>query len=837
MKPVAMRDREHRFSRGYVWLFLLAVIGLPRFSDAQTGATAPNEWTWVNGANENGPILCDPLPCTPGVFAPGVIPPPLELANTWTDLKGNLWLYGGALGSVSEGPVGGSVWEFDPSLSEWAWMAGSDSYSDDTAIYGTLGVPAADNHPGWRLGSASWADSQGRLWVFGGYGYTTNGAQQTIFLNDLWVFDPSTTYWTWMGGSAQGSVPAVYGTMGTPAAANLPPARIFASTWTDKSGRFWLYGGQSASFDLTGSDAYLNDMWVYDPSAATWEWVSGNTQTTQSPFQTAVYGTLGVPSSSNSPGARIWDSTWTDNNGNLWLFSGLSEPNDLWEFNPATSQWAWMAGSNVLGTETCGGTPFPPCPEHGFYGTLGVPAPGNIPGARQNALGWTDKDGSFWLFGGEGEDAESDAGTLNDLWKFNPLTNQWAWVGGNSTFICGIGMYGYECLEVPVFGTMGAPSASNNPGGRQGAATWVDNSGNLWLFSGASTTSNGGSAQLNDTWEYSPSASSLPPAITPIFSLPAGNYQSTQTLTISNGMNNASFFYTTDGTTPTSNSSLYTVPITISSTQTVQAIATGPGYPQSGLTSATYSFQADPPTFSEPAGTYDSAIMVGIADGTNNAAIYYTTDGSTPTSASTQYMDDFPFTVSSSETIKAIAVANGYSSPVASISYIIVLPGISLTALPSSLTLKSGDSGTVTITVTPSDGFNSVVGFACSGLPSGATCSFSPATVTPAAAAVTTQLTITAGQSAALRPDSRSPFPAPVLALAVCLFSFKRRRARQFFFLAIAAITFSLATACGSGGSGSGGGGGGTQPVTSTVTVTATSGTVQQTATIQLTLN
>jgi hypothetical protein len=613
---------------------------------------------------------------------------------------------------------------------------------------------------------------------------------------------------------------------------------MYPSAWTDKNGRFWLYGGQSSSTDVNGSSSLLTDMWIYDPSAGTWEWVAGSNQITTTAFASAVYGTLGVSSPSNSPGARVWNSYWTDNNGNFWLFSGLSQPNDLWEFNPTTNQWTWMAGSNTstLSVPCGGGGIYPACPDHGIYGTLGVPAPGNIPGSRQNAQSWIDKDGNFWLFGGTGQDSESNSAySLNDLWRFNPATNQWAWMGGNSTLECNNAINNeYQCYEVPVFGTLGTPAVSNNPGGRMSAPTWVDTNGNLWLFSG-----NG----LNDTWVYRPSAASLPPAITPVFSLLAGNYQSPQTLTISNGMANASIFYTTDGTTPTSNSTLYTGPITVPATETVQAFATGPGYPTSAVASATYIFQADTPTFSSPAGTYNSTFSLAIFDGTTNAFIYYTTDGSTPTSASTRYIDNFPFTVSTSETVKAIAVANGYSSPVASVSYIIDLPGspgITLTAKPGVLNLNPGGSGAITMTVTPTNGFNSAVSFACSGLPAGTTCSFSPTTVTPAGAAVTTQLTITVGQSAALRPDSRSPFLPSALALAVCLFSFKRRRAKQFLLLAIAALTFSVASACGGGGSGSGGGGGGgggTQPVTSIVTVTATSGTIQQTANISLTVN
>ena len=49
----------------------------------------------------------------------------------------------------------------------------------------------------------------------------------------------------------------------------------------------------------------------------------------------------------------------------------------------------------------------------------------------------------------------------------------------------------------------------------------------------------------------------------------------------------------------------------------------------------------------------------------------------------------------------------------------------------TSLSLLAGQSGTATITVTPTHGFSGTVGFACSGLPNGSSCSFNPATVTP----------------------------------------------------------------------------------------------------------
>jgi len=85
--------------------------------------------------------------------------------------------------------------------------------------------------------------------------------------------------------------------------------------------------------------------------------------------------------------------------------------------------------------------------------------------------------------------------------------------------------------------------------------------------------------------------------------------------------------------------------------------------------------QAATPTFSPAAGTYTSAQSVSISDATSGAAIYYTTNGTTPTTSSTKYTG--PITVSSSETLEAIAVATGdTNSAVASAVYSISSAGL-----------------------------------------------------------------------------------------------------------------------------------------------------------------
>src|SRR5580700_11094649 len=66
------------------------------------------------------------------------------------------------------------------------------------------------------------------------------------------------------------------------------------------------------------------------------------------------------------------------------------------------------------------------------------------------------------------------------------------------------------------------------------------------------------------------------------------------------------------------------------------------------------------PTFTPAAGTYTGTQSVAISDATNGAVIYYTTNGTQPTTSSTVYSG--PISVTADETLKAIAVASGYTT-------------------------------------------------------------------------------------------------------------------------------------------------------------------------------
>jgi hypothetical protein len=174
-----------------------------------------------------------------------------------------------------------------------------------------------------------------------------------------------------------------------------------------------------------------------------------------------------------------------------------------------------------------------------------------------------------------------------------------------------------------------------------------------------------------------------------------------------------------------------------------------------------------------------------------------------------------------------------------SLSQAVDAADFSIAPSPSSFTVTAGQSGTTTLSVAPLYGFASSVSFSCSsGLPAGASCSFSPAIVTLPGATSTTLTVTTSASSAALRRNSSPLFPGSALAVALCCFGWrKRRRLQLLLLLAVSVAGLGLLNGCGSGGSGSGGGG--SQSITSTVTVTAaaTSGSPSHTAIFKLTVN
>ena len=120
----------------------------------------------------------------------------------------------------------------------------------------------------------------------------------------------------------------------------------------------------------------------------------------------------------------------------------------------------------------------------GVYGVQGVEDPSNVPGARMIWCRWKDTYGNFWMYGGG-----NFTNTYNDMWRFNPTTNNWTWMSGSQTPNIN-GVYGTRCVTMP----------TNMPGSRlENRVAWTLN-GNLWMFGGA--RGSGLTPAWNDLWMY-----------------------------------------------------------------------------------------------------------------------------------------------------------------------------------------------------------------------------------------------------------------------------------------------------------------------------------------------
>ncbi len=444
--------------------------------DVTVACSDYGQWIWAGGLNEvNGSGSYG----TQGAALASSVPGARYSASSWTDSSGNFWLFGG-VGYDSTGSSGylADLWQYSASTGLWTWASGGNG-ENASGVYGTQGTTAVGNVPGARYSASSWTDSSGNLWLFGGYGYDSTGALGR--LNDLWRYDPSTSEWTWISGENVANATGVYGTQGDAGVANVPGARYAASSWTDSSGYFWLFGG--VGYDATGAVGNLNDLWRYNLSTNEWTWISGGS----GDDAPGVYGTRGTASASNVPGARQAANSWTDLSGGLWVFGGygagstgeLGYLNDLWRYSPSTGLWTWVNGGS--GDDASG-----------VYGTQGTAATSNVLGARQGANSWIDSSGVVWLFGGVGYDSIGDVGDLNDLWKYNPSSNEWTWVSGE------------DVTNAPgAYGTQGFTSAGTAPGARQAGNSWIGPSGKLWLFGGAGYGSTG-NGYLNDLWQFVP---------------------------------------------------------------------------------------------------------------------------------------------------------------------------------------------------------------------------------------------------------------------------------------------------------------------------------------------
>ena len=325
----------------------------------------------------------------------------------------------------------------------WNWVKGSDTHSS-AGSYGTINTTASSNEPPSRTRGSLSKDASDNLWLFGGI----SGASS---YNDLWRFDG--TDWTWVKGDNTANNNGVIGTQHVAATGNKPGSRQrLNGLWFDRNGHLNLFGSFGRA--TAGGEVELDDFWRYN--GTDWIFMDG---VSGGVGGAGTYGTKGTISASSYPARVNWTNfSATTNDGSVWLHGGATTGayNALWRYDG--SQWTWISGAN-----TADGS--------GTYGTKGQSNPANVPGARSKGAGIADDADRLLLFGGFGRDTGVTDGSLNDLWIYDGA--DWTWYAGSNSID-----------QLGDYGTKGTAAAARIPGGRERAAIWRDQAGNIWAFGG-----------------------------------------------------------------------------------------------------------------------------------------------------------------------------------------------------------------------------------------------------------------------------------------------------------------------------------------------------------------
>jgi hypothetical protein len=360
---------------------------------------------------------------------------------------------------------------------------------------------------------------------------------------------------------------------------------------------------------------------------------------------------------------------------------------------------------------------------------------------------------------------------------------------------------------------------------------------------------------------------SYPATPAPVFSLASGSYSATQSLTITDSLAGATIYYTTDGTTPTTSSTEYTGPITVSSTETIEANAAATGDSTSAITTATYTINISPAGFTLSA----SPVSVSVPQGGSGTSTILATDVGGFTGTVTLAATGLPSGVSASFVpgsevgTQVLTLTASTSAPITSSAVTVTITGTSgslsatttdglnITAEPG---IAPGSGGTTSLTVTPgtitgntgpisvagTNGFTGIVDLTCSvsttltGVNDMPTCSLNATSVTiSGAAAETSTLTVNTTAASSAENQKRSLFwpsaSGGTFALALLFVRPRKRKDRVAIIGLLLVFVSTGLIACGGGTNGSGGGGGGggnigTTPGAYTITVTGTSGSV-----------
>jgi hypothetical protein len=588
--------------------------------------------------------------------------------------------------------------------------------------------------PGSRLDASGWTDSSGHLWLFGGQGYDASGNYISGHLNDLWMYQlPATTPTVTVTPSLT-SITALQGLSVTVAVSagsdsRTPTGSVILTGGGYTSPSTALSSG-SATFNISaGSLALGSDTFTasYTPDSSSSTIYSSAAGTSSAVTVTPVAPTITFTVPNHTYGDAPFTVSATSNSSGTITYSVVSGPATI-SGSTVTLTGAGTvvlqasqvaAGNYTAGTQTATVTVAKESQAITFTAPTSPVVYGVSPitlvatgGTSGNAVVFSVVSGPATISGstltitgvGTVVVAANQAGNAN--YAVATQVTQSVVVNQASqiiTFTAPTSPVTYGVSPITLVATGGSSgngvvfSVVSGPGTVSGSTLTITGVGTVVVAANQAGNTNYTAAtqvtqslvvnQATQTITFTAPTSPVTYGVTPITLVATGGTSG-----------NAVVFSVVSGPGTVSGSTL-----TITGVGTIVVAANQAG--NTNYSAATQVSQsivvnvigvAATPTFSPVAGTYTAAQTVSISDMTTGATIYYTTNGTTPTTSSTVYSG--AITVSSTETLQAIASATGYStSAVATAAYTIANPLPAISGISPAITDAGGAVFTLTV--------------------------------------------------------------------------------------------------------------------------------------------
>jgi hypothetical protein len=313
-----------------------------------------------------------------------------------------------------------------------------------------------------------------------------------------------------------------------------------------------------------------------------------------------VYGTEYSFASSNWVGGRIGAASWSDTDGNIWLFGGhgfdsqgsASYLNDLWEykFNAKAKKTQTITFSQPTSPLTYGAKPVTLTATGGDSGNPIVfsvfSGPGKVSGTNGKTLTFTAAGPLVVAANQAGSSNYSAAAQVKRSIQINKATlivtaNNLSMKKGASV----------PALTYAVTGFVNSDTASTSVTGKPKLTTSATSKSPVGAY--AITVATGTLTAANYAFTFKNGTLTVAGSVaTPVVSLKAGTYKSKQSLTLTDSTPGATIYYTTDKSTPSAtHGTQYSTAISVAKSETVKAIAVLAGCTSSAVVSTTYTIQ------------------------------------------------------------------------------------------------------------------------------------------------------------------------------------------------------------------------------------------------------